>query len=84
MWTVTTCPSRIPGRLQQHKLFNVIRKTLDTINKISGDKYATLAEYVERMKDKQERIFYMAGGSADVVKASPFVERLLKKGYEML
>merc|ERR1712007_184432 len=36
------------------------------------------------MKDKQEHIFYMAGGSVDEVKTSPFVERLLKKGYEVL
>ena len=36
------------------------------------------------MKDKQEHIFYMAGGSVDEVKTSPFVERLLKKGYEVI
>merc|ERR1711874_426714 len=44
----------------------------------------SLAEYVERMKDKQESIFYMAGGSVEEVKTSPFVERLLKKGYEVI
>ena len=50
----------------------------------SAGKLSSLAEYVERMKDKQEHIFYMAGGSVDEVKTSPFVERLLKKGYEVL
>merc|ERR1712045_869418 len=50
----------------------------------SNGKMTSLAEYVERMKDKQESIFYMAGGSVDEVKSSPFVERLLKKGYEVL
>merc|ERR1711874_846376 len=44
----------------------------------------SLAEYVERMKDKQESIFYMAGPSKEEVEKSPFVERLLKKGYEVL
>jgi len=44
----------------------------------------SLAEYVERMKDKQENIFYVAGGSTEEVSKSPFVERLLKKGYEVL
>merc|ERR1719342_1045049 len=34
--------------------------------------------------DKQESIFYMAGGSTEEVSKSPFVERLLKKGYEVL
>jgi heat shock protein beta len=50
----------------------------------SNGKLSSLAEYVERMKDKQENIFYMAGGSSEEVKGSPFVERLLKKGYEVL
>jgi len=50
----------------------------------STGKLASLSEYVERMKDKQENIFYIAGGSSEEVKGSPFVERLLKKGYEVL
>lgn len=44
----------------------------------------TLEKYVERMKDKQEFIFYIAGTSRVDLAASPFVERLLKKGYEVL
>merc|ERR1712013_487209 len=50
----------------------------------SGGKLSSLSEYVERMKDKQEHIFYMASGSVEEVKTSPFVERLLKKGYEVI
>merc|ERR1719318_1432372 len=50
----------------------------------SNGELSSLAEYVERMKDKQESIFYMAGGSREEVEKSPFVERLLKKGYEVL
>ncbi len=50
----------------------------------STGKLTSLAEYVERMKDKQEQIFYMAGSSKEEVESSPFVERLLKKGYEVL
>jgi len=50
----------------------------------SSGSLTSLAEYVERMKDKQESIFYMAGGSTEEVSKSPFVERLLKKGYEVL
>ncbi|VDK79179.1 unnamed protein product [Litomosoides sigmodontis] len=48
------------------------------------DKMTSLAEYVSRMKDKQEMIFYIAGNSREEVESSPFVERLLKKGYEIL
>merc|ERR1712223_754895 len=50
----------------------------------SSGKMTSLAEYVERMKDMQESIFYAAGGSKEEVQNSPFVERLLKKGYEVL
>merc|ERR1719394_799869 len=50
----------------------------------SSGSLTSLSAYVERMKEKQEHIFYMAGGSMDEVKSSPFVERLLKKGYEVL
>ena len=36
------------------------------------------------MKDKQDAIYFMAGSSRTEVEKSPFVERLLKKGYEVL
>ena len=48
------------------------------------DKTTTLEKYVERMKDKQEFIYYIAGSSREELANSPFVERLLKKGYEVL
>lgn len=43
-----------------------------------------LADYVSRMKPNQQHIFYIAGSSEAEVKKSPFVERLNKKGYEVL
>ncbi len=50
----------------------------------STNALTSLSEYVERMKDKQEQIFYMAGANIKEVQESPFVERLIKKGYEVL
>ncbi|KZC14571.1 PREDICTED: endoplasmin [Dufourea novaeangliae] len=44
----------------------------------------TLADYVSRMKSNQQHIYYIAGSSDEEVKKSPFVERLDKKGYEVL
>jgi len=44
----------------------------------------SLPEYVSRMKPNQQHIYYIAGTSEDEVKKSPFVERLDKKGYEVL
>jgi len=52
--------------------------------KSSAGGLVSLSDYVERMKDKQEQIFYMAGNSLKEVQESPFVERLIKKGYEVL
>merc|ERR1712004_731215 len=50
----------------------------------SAGNVVSLSQYVERMKDKQEQIFYMGGSTLKEVQESPFVERLLKKGYEVL
>lgn len=44
----------------------------------------TLTDYVSRMKPKQEHIYYIAGATRAEVEKSPFVEKLLKKGYEVL
>nr|WEL12804.1 heat shock protein 90 B [Halisarca dujardinii] len=44
----------------------------------------TLDGYLERMKDSQQEIFFMAGTSRAEVEKSPFVERLLRRGYEVL
>ena len=51
---------------------------------LSIGELASLSGYVERMKDKQEQIFYMAGSTLKECQESPFVERLVKKGYEVL
>ncbi|XP_017100017.2 endoplasmin [Drosophila bipectinata] len=50
----------------------------------NGKGVTSLAEYVERMKSKQEHIYYIAGANRGEVEKSPFVERLLSKGYEVL
>ncbi|XP_054007222.1 endoplasmin [Hylaeus anthracinus] len=44
----------------------------------------SLGDYVSRMKPNQQYIYYIAGTSLEEVKKSPFVERLNKKGYEVL
>lgn len=44
----------------------------------------SLEEYVERMKPKQTHIYWLAGSSRAEAESSPFVERLLARGYEVL
>merc|ERR1719230_935366 len=50
----------------------------------SGDEVVSLREYVDRMKEGQEVIYYITGESVDQVSASPFIETLKKKGIEVL
>nr|ATN45250.1 heat shock protein 90 [Mythimna separata] len=49
-----------------------------------GDSMTFLADYVERMKPNQNHIYYIAGSSRAEVEKSPFAERLVRRGYEVL
>ena len=50
----------------------------------SGEEMTSLKDYVDRMKDVQKSIYYITGESKDQVENSAFVERLRKRGYEVL
>jgi len=50
----------------------------------SDEELTTLAEYVERMKDGQEQIFYATGQSREQLLKSPHLEAFKAKGYEVL
>lgn len=47
-------------------------------------KYATLSEYVKRMKDGQEFIYYATGEDIDKIDKMPQTEQAKKKGFEIL
>jgi len=49
-----------------------------------GKKLWSLEDYVSRMKEYQQDIFYIAGESMDAVKDSPFLEKLKKRGIEVI
>eukprot|EP00123_Amoebidium_parasiticum_P016200 comp23329_c0_seq1/m.38426 comp23329_c0_seq1/g.38426 ORF comp23329_c0_seq1/g.38426 comp23329_c0_seq1/m.38426 type:complete len:799 (-) comp23329_c0_seq1:221-2617(-) len=49
-----------------------------------GANLTSLEDYVDRMKQDQEAIYYMPGLSLEEASSSPLVERLLKRGYEVL
>ena len=49
-----------------------------------GDEQISFKEYVDRMKERQNEIYYITGESIAVVSSSSFWENLRKKGYEVL
>jgi len=50
----------------------------------SGDDSISFKEYIDRMKEGQQDIYYITGESVAMVDASPFLETLKSKGYEVL
>ena len=50
----------------------------------SGDDLISLKEYIARMKEGQNSIFYITGESKAAVSTSPFLEGLRQRGYEVL
>ncbi|XP_076686087.1 heat shock protein 90 [Andrena cerasifolii] len=50
----------------------------------SGDEMCSLKDYVGRMKDSQKHIYYITGESKEQVTNSSFVERVKKRGFEVV
>ena len=48
------------------------------------EKYITLKEYTERLRENQEEIYYASGETIDKIKMLPQVEFLVDKGYEVI
>ncbi|KAL0962851.1 hypothetical protein UPYG_G00346320 [Umbra pygmaea] len=72
------------GVIEDHSNRTCLAKLLRFQTSKSETVLASLEQYVKRMKEKQDKIYFMAGTSRKEAEASPFVEKLLKKGYEVI
>lgn len=50
----------------------------------SLDEQCSLKDYIGRMKEEQKNIYYITGESKDAVSNSAFVERVRKRGFEVI
>merc|ERR1719361_2225526 len=69
----------IEDNKNRKKLLNLLR-----FPSTFSEEPISLNSYVDRMKDGQENIYFLSAPSIEEAKESPFLERVTKKGYEVL
>merc|ERR1711994_1029671 len=72
------------GIHEDNKNRNKLSELLRYYTTTSGDSWSSLREYVDRMKETQEVIYYITGESKDAVANSPFLEALKKRDLEVI
>merc|ERR1712219_3968 len=63
---------------------NKVAELLRYHSSATGDEQTSFKDYVSRMKENQKDIYYITGESKEIVAKSAFVERLKKRGLEVV
>ncbi|KAL0391886.1 UNVERIFIED_CONTAM: Endoplasmin [Sesamum radiatum] len=63
---------------------NRLAKLLRFETNKSNGKLTSLDQYISRIKSGQKDVFYITGTSKEQLEKSPFLERLIKKNYEVI
>lgn len=72
------------ARLSKLLRFNSYRHTGVKAEQRGELRMISLAQYVEEMKPKQDKIYYLGGETRDQIESSPLLEGLVAKGYDVL
>ncbi len=72
------------GLLDDHENRTAILDICSFASTNDPEKLTSLSEYVARMKDGQEHIYYLTGESRQAIENSPHLEAFQAKGYEVL
>ena len=71
----------------RRKLLKLIRfhssHTVDATDGTPGNK-TSLDDYIARMRPKQKDIYFLTGMNLNEIRASPFVEKIVARGYEVI
>ncbi|MFJ6141147.1 molecular chaperone HtpG [Kitasatospora sp. NPDC092286] len=72
------------GLIEDHDNTDALLELVSAASTNDAEKPTTLREYVERMKDGQDTIYYLTGENRAMVENSPHMEAFTAKGYEVL
>jgi len=72
------------GVIEDERAKDDIAPLLRFYSSNDDDEYTSLSDYVSRMKDGQDKIYYVVGEGVKNTRMNPAVEKVTSKGYEVL